>query len=187
MRFLTTISVLLAATMLSGCGDKVPLADASSLAKAPVYTLGVGDELRVTVYGEDRLSGQFTVSSEGTISFPLLGSVQAEGMTVDQLRRAITAQLVSNGLVNNPVLSAQVTQTRPFFIRGEVGRPGRYPTGERMSLLQAITLAGDYTYRANRKYVYLRRAGTEGEIKLLASSDFAVQPGDIIRVGEDYF
>lgn len=184
---MTTISLVLVATMLSGCANKIPLTDASTLSNIPVYKLGVGDELRITVYNEDRLSGQFTVGSDGMISFPLLGSVPAEGETVDQLRTLIAGRLFSGGLVMNPVVSAQLTQTRPFFIRGEIGRPGRYPTGERMSLLEAITLAGDYTYRADRKYVYLRRAGATGEIRLLASSDFAVLPGDVIRIGERYF
>lgn len=172
---------------LAGCATPAPVVEASKLEAVPVYRLGAGDQLRVSVFNEARLSGEYAVGSDGTISFPLVGSVPVSGKTVAEARLQIANSLAAAGYVNNPQVSAQVVASRPFFIQGEIGRPGRYPTSENLSVLRAIAMAGDYTYRAEKTYVYLRREGTEGEVKVLASSDFQVLPGDILRIGERYF
>lgn len=178
--------VMLAGLGLSGCADKVPLGHPATLASSPIYRLGVGDTVRVGVYGEDRLGGDYIVASDGTISFPLIGSVPASGRTVEELRVALTGSLGA-GYLTTPKVNAQVITFRPYFILGEVERPGRYPAVDSMSLTKAIATAGGYTYRANTKFIYLRRDGQKAEVKLPVDEDVHVQPGDVIRVGERYF
>ena len=181
-----TFGLAIFLAMSSGCTKDIPLTDASVLQSVPVYKLGIGDVLRISVYNEDRLTGDFSIASDGNISFPLIGTIPAESKTVDELRDAIALRLAA-GLIQQPVVTAQVITSRPFFIMGEVGRPGRYPTGERMTLLKAIATAGGFGYRANTNFVYLRREGLAGEVKIAADSDFQVLPGDVIRIGERYF
>lgn len=171
--------------LVGGCADTVPLADVGSLAAIPVYRLGPGDVVRIGVFNEAGMTGDFPVADDGSVSFPLLGAVKAEGLTADELRAAIIAGLGA-GYVNNPRVTAQVITYRPYYIMGEVAQPGRYPLGDRVTVTRAIAVAGGYTYRANKKNVYLRRQG-QSEVKLPADADFQVQPGDIIRVGERYF
>ncbi|MDI1295515.1 MAG: polysaccharide export protein [bacterium] len=170
---------------MGGCADKVPLGDVASLSVAPVYRLGPGDAIRIGVFNETGMSGDFMVADDGMISFPLLGSVKADGLTPEELRVAIAAGLGA-GYVNNPRVTAQVISYRPYYVMGEVAQPGRYPLSDRVTVVRAIAVAGGYTYRANKKTVYLRRQG-QTEVKLPASADFQVLPGDVIRIGERYF
>ncbi len=104
------------------------------------YRLGSGDKLRVIVFGEESLTGEFLISGVGKISFPLIGEIDALGKTIPELQAAIEAKL-ADGYLKQPKVSAEVLNYRPFYILGEVMKPGEYPYGD----------AG-YYYRAYRKY-----------------------------------
>src|SRR5262249_38598409 len=87
------------------------------------YTLGTGDQLRVIVFGENDLSGQFSVDDTGHVRLPLIGQVEAAGRTVHQFEGDVSAKL-SQGYLKSPRVSVEVTNYRPFFIIGEVNKPG---------------------------------------------------------------
>jgi polysaccharide export outer membrane protein len=162
---------------------------ASTLATSPAdyeYKLGSGDALRVIVYGEETISGQFTVAGNGILSFPLIGDVPASGKTVAQVRDAIVAGL-RDGYIKEPNVSVEVTTYRPYFILGEVARPGQYPYSDRITVINAIATAGGFTYRANQRYVFVKSAGGETEHKEPLNDKLSVAPGDTIRVAERYF
>lgn len=179
------IAVAMCALLLPSCAKDLPLTDASTLEKMPIYRVGPGDQVRLNVYNEPNLSGEFVIASDGTLSVPLLGPIAAAGLTLEELRMRITAGL-GVSYVNNPQVTAQVIAFRPFYVMGEVERPGRYPITDGVTLVRAIATAGGFSYRANKNYAYLRRAD-QPEIKVELDADFQVLPGDVIRIGERYF
>ena len=148
------------------------------------YSLGPGDQLRVNVFGEETLSGIYQVGDEGVVAMPLIGSVVAEGLTLNQLEDAIENQLKPDYL-KDPQVSIEVLNYRPFYILGEVNDPGGYPFVSGMTVLEAVALAGGFTYRAKTSKVYIRRAN--GQEEELAGINEVVLPGDIIRVRERIF
>ena len=150
------------------------------------YVLGAGDKLRVTVYGEPDLSGDFDVGSSGEVRLPLIGQVQAGGQTVRSFEERVTAQL-SAGYLLHPRVSAEVIAYRPFFIIGEVNKPGQYPYVSDMNVVTAVALAGGYTYRADDSDVYVRRDGATREVEKPADATTKIHPGDVIRVTERFF
>jgi polysaccharide export outer membrane protein len=150
------------------------------------YTLGTGDQLRVIVFGETDLSGQFTVDDTGHVRLPLIGQVDAAGRTLRQFEGDVAAKL-SQGYLKNPRVSAEVTNYRPFFILGEVNKPGEYPYVTGMNVLNAVALAGGYTYRAREGKVYIKHPGSNEEEEVDVDAGGPVRPGDIIRVKERFF
>lgn len=149
-----------------------------------VYALGVGDRLRVIVYGEEDLSGEFEIGSQGTINLPLIGEVPAEGNTISDLEALVEAQL-AGGYLLNPSVSIEVLNYRPFYILGEVNAPGSYPYVNGMTVLNAVALAGGFTYRADEEDILLSRSANDAEVQV--SPDTPILPGDIIRVEERFF
>jgi protein involved in polysaccharide export with SLBB domain len=150
------------------------------------YILGAGDNLRIIVFGEVNLTGQFTVATNGHISFPLIGDVQAAGKTVQELRSEITAAL-ADGYVKDPKVSAEVMTFRPYYILGEVEKPGEYPYIGGITVMNAIATAGGFTYRANNHDVFIKKANDTAEHKVRLNDALELSPGDTLRVGERYF
>ena len=169
-------------------GQPDPAAPAGQPAAAAPYNylLGAGDVLRIIVYGEDNLTGQFTVAGDGILAFPLIGDVPAGGKTVGQVRDEIIAGL-KGGYIKDPNVSVEVLTFRPYFILGEVGKPGQYPYSDRITIMNAIATAGGFTYRANQKYVFVKPADGAQERKERLNDQLLVAPGDTIRVSERYF
>lgn len=150
------------------------------------YRLGSGDKVRVTVYGEPDLSGEFFVTGSGLVSLPLVGEVKAAGLNVGQFQEAVQKAL-SDGYLKEPRVSAEVLGFRPFYILGEVTKPGTYPYTSGLTVLNAVATAGGYTYRADKKQVYIKRDGATTETKTPLSPSTTVAPGDTIRIGERFF
>jgi protein involved in polysaccharide export with SLBB domain len=149
------------------------------------YVLGAGDKLRITVFGEADLSGPFEVSSTGMVSMPLIGQVRAAGNTVSRLEALITEKL-KDGYMKDPRVGVEVQGYRPFFIVGEVMKPGRYDYVNGMTVITAVALAGGYTYRADKDGITLKHAGASAR-EAPVKEDAAVVPGDVIRVPERFF
>lgn len=172
---------------LSACATSTSgIAQVAAADGAPVYTLDTGDKVRVTVYGEQSVNGEYAIGPSGDIAFPLIGNVPAKGQTVSQLQEAITQKLAA-GYILDPRVSIDVLSYRPYFILGEISRPGQYPYLPKLTVDQAIASAGGYTYRASKSKVFIRRNGLETEVKLSRSTPVWVLPGDTIRIGERYF
>jgi len=164
----------------------VGVAASPQTSNANIYRLGPGDQLHVIVYGETDLTGDFTVSPVGTIAFPLIGEVPANGLTPDQMSQAIVARL-EQGYMRHPQVSAAIASYRPFFILGEVTRPGTYPFSAALTVRGAVAVAGGFTYRANEHRVFIRHAGDQEEHPFRLDASTLVQPGDTIRIGERFF
>ncbi|MGH6872730.1 MAG: polysaccharide biosynthesis/export family protein [Rhizomicrobium sp.] len=145
------------------------------------YRLGTGDKVRVIVYGEDDLGGTFEIDSNGAISLPLIGQVKAAGQSARQLETAITGQL-ADGYLNNPRVNVEVTTYRPFYVIGEVNRPGQYAYVNDMSVYNAVAMAGGYTNRAIESSVCIRRNGDTQEECIDADETTKIHPGDVVRV-----
>ncbi|MEQ8268813.1 MAG: polysaccharide biosynthesis/export family protein [Parvibaculum sp.] len=167
----------------------VPAASAGDVPLPPDadidYRLGSGDQLRVLVFGENDLSGEFVVSGSGKVALPLIGQVHAEGLTLSQLEEAVQLKL-QEGYLTSPRVSVEVMNYRPFYIYGEVGAPGQYPYTSSMTVLNAVAVAGGYTYRASQDRVYITR-GEGDEVEYPASQAVKVLPGDVVRVPERFF
>ena len=155
-------------------------------AAPPEYVLGSNDKLRVIVFGEDQLSGEFSVGADGRIAFPLIGSIQAGGRPPTEVQETIAAALRS-GYVRDPRVSVEVLKFRPFYILGEVQKPGEYPFSTGMTVLKAVATAGGFSYRANTRRVYIRRLGEQAEHVEDLKPSTAVLAGDTVRIGERFF
>ena len=148
--------------------------------------LGPGDKLRITVFEEEDLSGEFGVAGNGDISFPLIGDVVAAGRTVQQVQNTIAARL-RDGYVKDPRVSAEVLTFRPFFILGEIAKPGEYPYMDAMTVLNAIATAGGFTYRANHSVVFIKGIRDTTEHKVRLTGGLILAPGDTVRIGARLF
>ncbi len=174
---------------LSGCAQEriAPLAITGPTSGLAAYHLGAGDKLRITVYNEPALTGEYSVTPAGAVAFPLIGPVDAANRTIDQVSADIVHRL-DTGYVHDPRVSIEVLNFRPFYILGEVNKPGEYPYSAGLTVDKAVALAGGFTYRANSRVVFLRRNDRpeEGSVAL-RGAPVGVQPGDTIRIGERYF
>lgn len=148
------------------------------------YVLGKGDEIKVTVFGEEDLSGEFTIGADGNVTMPLIGDVPAVGLSVADLGSTLI-RLYKAGYLRDPKIGVDVLTYRPFYIIGEVQAPGSYPFVSGMAVLNAVALAGGFTYRADEDTFFLKREGVSTEIEV--SPEHLIFPGDIIRVDERFF
>jgi protein involved in polysaccharide export with SLBB domain len=153
---------------------------------APAYRLGSGDQLRIIVFGEDNLSGEFYVDGAGTVSMPLIGQIDAAGKTLQEFRAELETRL-RDGYLNDPRVSAEVLNYRPFYILGEVEESGEYPYTDGLTVMNAVARAGGFTYRANTRVVYIQRADTNNEVEVPLTATVRVMPGDTIRIAERFF
>lgn len=165
---------------LSGQSAALPSANES-------YRLGSGDRVRVTVYGQPELTGEYSVDGSGQMSYPLVGQLRAGGLTAAELEKALIQKL-SPDYLKDPSISVEVLTYRPFYIVGEVRTPGSYPFVNGMTVLNAVALAGGFTYRARENSFYVTRTAEDGsKSKLTSSAETTILPGDIITVRERYF
>ena len=147
------------------------------------YLLGPGDRVRVTVFGQPDLSGEFTIDGEGHIALPLVGVVAAAGLTTRQLEAEIADRLEKGGFLVDPQVTVELLTYRPIDVLGEVNRPGSYEFREGMTATNAVALAGGYTYRADRSEVIIERRGC----RFAALPNAPLEPGDVITVPERFF
>jgi len=150
------------------------------------YVLGPGDQVKIAVYGEDELSGQYVISPAGIISIPLAGDIQATGLTVAALETNVRNALQPKYLKSANV-SVELVGLRPFFILGEVDKPGQYPYTAGLTVLDAVATAGGFTYRANTHSVFIKHANQTAEEKLPLTASTIVSAGDTIRIDERHF
>ena len=184
---------LLGALLLTGCGSPSSPRPVTGAAASPVvgtgdllaYRLGSGDRVRLTVFRHPDLSGEFVVDGQGKLALPLVGEISAGDLSVRELEERVGVSL-RQGFLVDPQVSVEVLNYRPFYILGEVRSPGGYPFVSGMTVLNAVALAGGYTYRARVGGVTITRGGANGAT-LGAASDSAILPGDVIEVPERFF
>jgi polysaccharide export outer membrane protein len=152
----------------------------------PDYKLGSGDRVRITIFNQPDLTGEYSVDGSGMLAFPLVGQVHAGGLTANQLEQALVKKLDPEYL-RNPSVSVEVLTYRPFYIVGEVRLPGSYAYVSGMTVMNAVALAGGFTYRAREDSFYLTRKEGSKKVQISASPDTPVEPGDLITVRERWF
>ncbi|MGD9845427.1 MAG: polysaccharide biosynthesis/export family protein [Variibacter sp.] len=192
------IVALCALTALSGCGNAPginPLfiraadaqgADTAHRSVERPYMLRPNDQLRVQVYNEPSISGDYQVDGAGYISVPLAGRIKASGRTAGQLERAIVAAL-SRGMLKDPRVNVQVSNYAAFYIHGEVKKSGEYPYRPRLTVMDAVATAGGFTYRADESKAVVRRAGDNVDSVVPLDRTISVSPGDNIKIPERFF
>lgn len=150
------------------------------------YQLGSGDRINISVFGQDDLSMEIRLPDVGTINYPFLGELKLVGMTAAEVESLIYEGLLGDYLVN-PSVSVSIIEYRPFFIDGEVKRPGGYPYQPGLSVNKAAALAGGYTERANRDKITIVRESDGQQFEFSVSVTDMIQPGDIVTVNQRFF
>jgi protein involved in polysaccharide export with SLBB domain len=145
-----------------------------------------GDRIKMTVYGEDNLTGFYDVDPAGRVSLPLIGQIRAAGHTAAELEREITGKY-RGAYLQDPKVTVDIVEFRPFYIMGEVTNPGQFAYRSGLNVLTAITTAGGLTYRASRTAVLVQHAGENVWREYAPTSTIAIAPGDLIRIPERYF
>lgn len=162
---------------------------ASEFAVAEVhapYQLASGDKLRIIVFGQDNLSNVYAVDGSGRISMPLIGAVDAQGRTTQQLERAIEGRL-RGGFLREPKVSVEVDAYRPFFVLGEVTSSGQFPYVNGMTVQTAVAIAGGFTPRGQRDWAEVTRQIDGRLVTGAVPITYPVQPGDTIVIKERWF
>lgn len=172
-------------------GEAYPAGAGSSPPGVPVvpnatYTLDSGDHVRVIVFGQDNLSNVYSVDGAGAVALPLIGPVRARGLTTFELSNEIAGKL-RRKYVKDPKVTVEVETYRPFFILGEVNKPGQYPYVNAMTVEAAVAIAEGYTERAKKRFVRLTRRFDGVMSTVMVPADYPVQPGDTIYVLERFF
>lgn len=174
-----------------GCGERpeppAATAPAAVARQLDQYRLGPGDTLKITVFGQEDISGEFPIGASGDLSMPLVGQIRAENLLLGELRSKITEALDKDFVVD-PSVSIQVTNYRPFFILGQVGDPGSYPYQPGMNVRMAVAIGGGYTRRAREEPVTVFRMNAAGQqVRFESGLDAPVLPGDTIEVRRRLF
>jgi protein involved in polysaccharide export with SLBB domain len=174
---------------ICGCGaNKVSEQEQQAYVAASTAAprLQAGEKIRVTVFGEDKLSGDYDIDPNGLVSLPLAGTVKAAGLTQAELEAQLATKFRSEYL-KNPKVTVAIASFRPFYIMGEVERPGEYQYKSGLNVLSAAAMAGGTTYRASRTNVLIQRAGETAMREYPLATTVPVLPGDLIRIPERYF
>jgi protein involved in polysaccharide export with SLBB domain len=160
--------------------------DANGQVMPPALKISPGDKLHITVFGEDKLSGDFDIDPSGYLSIPLGGTVMAAGLSKPELEAVLTKKLKGDYL-RDPKVTVDVASFRPFYILGEVQKPGEYPYKGNLNVLTAIAIAGGNTFRASNSTVMIKRANETALHEYPLTVAIPIYPGDLIRVPERYF
>ena len=160
--------------------------DAAARPAVEAMRLQAGDKIRVTVYGEDKISGEYEIDPSGFVSLPLAGTVQAAGQTKISLEQSLSEKLKSNYL-RDPKVTVDVATFRPIYVLGEVQKPGEYPFRSGLNVVSAMAVAGGATYRASNSRVLIQRSGEPALKEYALDPSIPIMPGDVLRVPERYF
>ena len=183
-------AVAVAALGLSGCASTdyptSSVSDANTSASSG-YAVAAGDNLKVTVFDEPSLTGEFLIDSAGNLAMPLIEKVAVAGKNPNEVAGLISSQLKAGGYVLDPKVSVEVLAYRPVYVLGEVTQPGEYPYSPDLTFFQAIAKAGGFTPRANKTMVVLQRAAwsTPRTIRL-TDEPLMIAPGDTVIIEESF-
>jgi polysaccharide biosynthesis/export protein len=157
------------------------------------YRLNPGDLVRISVWREEQLDRQSLVQPDGSVSFPLAGSVPAAGLTPAEVQQEITNRL--ERFIPDAVVTVELLEARGniVYVLGEVNRPGAYQLGSSISVVQAISLAGGLSPFAGKRDIRVIRRTGEGESDFRIDfraietgrdlgADMALQAGDTVIV-----
>ena len=191
---LVHLLLMLVTIVVMACGPDTASTPPEPRAEPQVPTFVPGDKISVRVYGEEELGGEFQVQENGSIDFPLIGAVQASGLSQNELARAVETKL-ADGYLKQPQVTVVVLARANLEVSvlGSVQSPGRIAFVEKLTLVQAISTAGGLSPLAAPKRVKLTREGPNGPETTVISvkditegrrQDIELRPGDIVFVPE---
>ncbi len=186
------LGALVLCLVMTGCAttDAQPATpaqlDALKAAAAAAPLLAAGETINVIVYGEASLTGKYLIDPSGYVSLPLAGTIKAAGFTPEQFENELQKQFGSKYL-KNPKITVDVAEFRPFYILGEVTRPGVFPYSGGLTVLNAIAIAGGTTYRAKTSTVLIQHLGEDQSHEYQLTGPIPLLPGDIIQIPRRYF
>ncbi len=204
LRLMVALAGLALLVLAAGCvTDRVDpaymeLVHQQQKQKAPVAgSLGPGDKFSIRVHEEKELSGDYTVSSDGTINYPYIGRISVDGMTCGQVERTITKGL-ANGYLRKPSVSCSIVEynSKKVFVFGEVKKPGSYPYKTNLTIVDAFALAQGFTKRADSNDTKLTRKihGVDVQVRVPMQEivegrrpNLKLLPGDIVYVPESAY
>jgi polysaccharide export outer membrane protein len=197
-RLAAMAALMLAAALGAACGSSQPVVVEEAAAEPPDTTLGPEDVFDVRVFGEKELSSTYRVASDGTIDFPLIGTVSVTGKTPTEVADLIETELVEGDFLKRPQVSILVTEynSKKISVFGQVKQPGTFPYQDDMSVVEAISKAGGFTSmaRANDTVVIRVVEGDEKRFKVQVEAigegrapNFLLRAGDIVFVPERVF
>ncbi len=184
--------------VLSACATEYTVVDKDSqylaeLQQEKPYIIGCGDKLQLLVWGHEELTTTSIVRPDGKISLPLVGDIQAEGLTVEELKKELNKRM--SEYIHEPALSILVTEvgSLKIYMVGEVTRPGEYDLVSYTTVLQAIAMAGGFTDFARKSKIQIIRTQGAEKIKIKFNykevvkgkhldQNIPLRPGDIIVV-----
>jgi len=187
---LSQATLLVGALLLAACAAPSGPRAAETVSRAQftaaTYRLGVGDLIRVDVFREADLSREAAVESSGSINYPLIGAVNAVGLTPLQLEQDIANRLRA-GYLRDPNVRVYVVRYRPIFISGAVRNTGAFPFSEGLSVEKALTLASGMTPLGSPRRIFVLREGAPASAREKVGLDAPLYPGDTLFVEEGVF
>jgi polysaccharide export outer membrane protein len=193
------IAAVVACAAWCACSVARPQTPAVRPEDAPTdTTIGPGDVFDVRVYGEEGLSGTYRVASDGSVDYPLLGTISVQGMTPTEVTRLIADGLVSGQFLRKPNVSVFVKEysSKKISVFGQVNKPGTFQYVDGMSIVEAVSIAGGFTPMAKPNDVTVTRVINGAEKQFLVpveaiaqgrTSNFVLRPGDIVFVPQRVF
>ena len=172
----------LLAALLAGCSTPPQTIRTQPNA---VYQLDAGDEVNITVSGEQDISMRLKIDNSGSITYPYIGQLTLRGKTPEEAGKEISDRLRGNYL-QAPMVTVSVATFRKFYLLGEVKKPDGYAWEPGLTAEKAIALAGGFTDRADRSDLSIRQAKAGKLLKNIAP-DSALEPGDTLIVGMSFF
>lgn len=152
------------------------------------YRLASGDVISIYVLGEDDLKREkVRLTDAGTIQYAVLGEIRIKGLTAGELEQKITSGLIEKRYLLTPKVSVNIDEYRPFFINGEVSRPGGYPYVPGLNVLKAVSIAGGFKDRASKRNMFVVRDGATNEQRQRVELDTVIYPGDVLTIEESFF
>jgi polysaccharide export outer membrane protein len=191
-KYIRLAFVLLSGLQLASCyADYGPIEVETrpvSLSGAGLTTrLQPGEKVKITVYGEEALTGEYDINPNGDVSMPLIGAIRAAGRSQSEFAKEIASRYRSGGFLQDPQVTVAVSLFKPFYVLGEATNPGEYPFRSGLNVHAAVAMAGGFTYRASRSFVLIRHTGDDVWVKYPLTEPVPIAPGDLIRVPERYF
>ena len=186
MKLILTVLFFILATSNKSDARTVEIKNKKENQSYKEYKLNTGNKIKVTIFEEDSLSGDYEIDSQGNINMPLIGVVVAKNTTISQLENTIKNKY-KNGYLVNPIVNLDLLSVQPFFVIGEINNPGSYQYESNMTVLNAIATAGGYTYRANKRKIYIERTIENEKTKIRTKEDSKILPGDVLIIKERFF
>ncbi len=150
------------------------------------YLLGAGDKILISVYGEPDLTIKVKINKSGFITFPFLEDIKVIGLSSKTLEQTIRNGLLGDYLID-PQVTVSIVEYRPFFIHGQVNRPGGYPYQDDLTLDKAIALAGGLASRASKTAWKITRIVDGKSVVIDGKVMTVIKPDDIIEIEQSFF